>query len=109
MSQYDENERNGVSRDAKTLMAFESAKKSTGVAYLLWFFLGMLGIHRFYAGRTGSGIAMLIIWIVSLILSLVYIGLVGFVVLAIWWFVDAFLLAGIISRHNAVLAESLSR
>jgi TM2 domain-containing membrane protein YozV len=31
------------------------------VAALLAFFLGVLGIHRFYLGRTGSGIAMLLI------------------------------------------------
>ena len=31
------------------------------VAALLAFFLGMLGIHRFYLGRTGSGIVMLVL------------------------------------------------
>lgn len=30
-------------------------------AFLLALFLGVLGIHRFYAGRTGSGVAMLIL------------------------------------------------
>lgn len=35
--------------------AYESGRKSVGIAYLLWFFLGLLGVHRFYthAGRTG--------------------------------------------------------
>jgi TM2 domain-containing membrane protein YozV len=31
------------------------------VAALLAFFVGTLGLHRFYLGRTGSGIAMLIL------------------------------------------------
>lgn len=31
-------------------------KKSTGLAYLLWFFLGTLGIHKFYIGKVISGI-----------------------------------------------------
>ena len=31
------------------------------IAALLAFFLGPLGIHRFYLGRTGSGIAMVIL------------------------------------------------
>jgi TM2 domain-containing membrane protein YozV len=29
----------------------ESARKSTLVAYLLWFFLGGLGVHNFYLGK----------------------------------------------------------
>ncbi|NIJ28717.1 TM2 domain-containing membrane protein YozV [Sphingomonas insulae] len=35
--------------------------RSKIVAALLAFFLGTLGIHRFYLGRTGSGIAMLVL------------------------------------------------
>jgi TM2 domain-containing membrane protein YozV len=31
------------------------------VAALLAFFLGVLGVHRFYLGRTGSGITMLVL------------------------------------------------
>lgn len=31
-------------------------KKSYFVAYLLWLFLGFLGLHRFYMGRTGTGL-----------------------------------------------------
>lgn len=33
--------------------------KSYFVAYLLLFFLGLIGAHRFYVGRTGSGILYL--------------------------------------------------
>ncbi len=33
--------------------------KSRLVAFLLCFFLGFLGIHRFYVGKTGSGILYL--------------------------------------------------
>ena len=44
--------------DAARLMQYDAAKKSAVVAYLLWFFLGGLGVHRFYLGRTGSGIAI---------------------------------------------------
>jgi TM2 domain-containing membrane protein YozV len=31
------------------------------VAALLAFFIGIFGVHRFYLGRTGSGIAMLVL------------------------------------------------
>lgn len=30
--------------------------KSKGVAYLLWFFFGFLGAHKFYLGKVGMGI-----------------------------------------------------
>lgn len=41
------------------------------VAALLAFFLGTLGIHRFYLGRTGSGLVMLVlsITVVGLLLT----------------------------------------
>ena len=35
-------------------------QKSKTTALLLCFFLGGLGAHRFYVGKTGSGIAMLL-------------------------------------------------
>ena len=39
--------------------SISSATKSTGLAYLLSLFLGELGLHRFYLGRSASGAAML--------------------------------------------------
>ena len=35
--------------------------KSRVTAALLCFFLGMLGIHRFYVGKIGTGILMLVL------------------------------------------------
>ncbi|RIA45698.1 TM2 domain-containing protein [Hephaestia caeni] len=48
------------------------------VAALLAFLFGVLGVHRFYLGRTGSGIVMLV-------LSLTVIGLV---VTGLWALID---------------------
>lgn len=48
------------------------------VAALLAFFLGPLGIHRFYLGRTGSAVAMLVLSCT----------LVGLIVSAPWALVD---------------------
>lgn len=68
--------------------------KSIGVAYLLWFFLGMLGAHRFYLGRTGTGITILVLTIASSILSFIGIGFFIFLIPAVWVFIDLFLIPG---------------
>ena len=54
--------------------------KSPATSWILWIFLGGLGAHRFYLGRIGTGIAMLL-------------TLGGFWV---WWLIDAFLIPGML-------------
>lgn len=58
------------------------SEKSWLVALLLSFFLGPLGIDRFYLGRIGLGV-------LKLLVTLVTFGLGGFV----WWIVDIVLIA----------------
>lgn len=48
-------------------------EKGTWIAYILWFFLGPLGIHKFYLRQTGWGVLylftggiFLIGWIIDL-------------------------------------------
>ena len=36
---------------------------SVGVAYVLWFFLGGLGVHKFYLKQAVMGVVMLVLWI----------------------------------------------
>ena len=76
-------------------IASQTQPRSIAIAYLLWFFLGGLGVHRFYLGHTRSGLYMLGLCVLSLILSLVVIGALGFIVLGVWWLVDAFLIPGL--------------
>ncbi|MBV7547030.1 TM2 domain-containing protein [Pseudomonas sp. PDM26] len=71
-----------------------NAQKSTGVAYLLWFFLGGFGGHRFYLGKTGTAVAQLIITIVG------FFTLIPLIVTGIWLLVDLFLIPGIIREHS---------
>eukprot|EP01111_Echinosteliopsis_oligospora_P010452 TRINITY_DN324_c0_g1_i1.p1 TRINITY_DN324_c0_g1~~TRINITY_DN324_c0_g1_i1.p1 ORF type:complete len:130 (+),score=25.53 TRINITY_DN324_c0_g1_i1:223-612(+) len=59
--------------------------KDIVVAYILWFFLGLLGIHRFYLGRTVSGI-----------IYLFTAGLFG-----IGWLIDICLIPGMVQEENA--------
>lgn len=81
-------------------------KKSTGVAYLLWFFLGGFGGHRFYLGRTGSGAAMLALMILGILFSAVGVGVFIVLGVGLWALIDAFLIPGMISQ---LLQDARSR
>jgi TM2 domain-containing membrane protein YozV len=93
--------------DVARLMQYDAARKSIVVAYLLWFFLGTFGVHRFYLGRIGSGVAMAVISVLSWITVVVAIGFVGLALIGIWWLVDALLIPGITERANQELAYRL--
>ena len=88
-------------------MAYDAQKKSALIAYLLWWFLGSLGAHRFYMGRTASAVCMLLLTLSSWVLILVVIGFAGLAAVAIWWLIDAFLIPGYIRRYNMRLAARL--
>lgn len=60
--------------------------RSKGVAYLLWFFLGLWGIHRMYCGKWISGF----IWLFTF-------GLFGF-----GWFLDLFLTSSMVDYANSI-------
>jgi hypothetical protein len=75
--------------DQRVMLAEAAAlgqAKSTGVAYLLWFFLGVFGAHKFYLGRVGMGFA--------------YLFTLGFLSVGLW--IDLFTLPRQIRQANAV-------
>lgn len=90
------------SSDAQKMMMFEATKKSAGLAYALWFFLGMFGGHRFYAGRSGSAVVILLLTLVGLVF------LPALIIPAIWVLVDAFLIPEWIRSYNTALVSSLT-
>jgi TM2 domain-containing membrane protein YozV len=61
---------------------------SNGVALLLCFLLGVFGAHRFYVGRIGSGLAMLLISIIPAFAD----SDLGFVITVIWAIIDFLLI-----------------
>lgn len=60
--------------------------KSKSTAYVLWFFLGIFGAHKFYLEKTGMGI-----------LYIFTVGLFGFGVL-----IDLFTLGSQVDTYNAL-------
>jgi TM2 domain-containing membrane protein YozV len=79
-----------ISENAKTCpycgapnKKFISTKKKIWVALLLAWFLGIFGAHRFYVGKTGSAIVMLILTCTVF----------GIAITAIWAFVDLIIIA----------------
>ena|GEM_PF-913249 len=66
--------------------------KAIGIAYMLWLPpLGLLGVHRFYCGRVGTGL----LWLLTA-------GLAG-----IGWLVDLLLIPGLVREANARLLSEL--
>ncbi len=65
--------------------------KSVGVAYLFWFFFGLLGIHWFYLGKIGRGV----LWLLTG-------GLLG-----VGWLVDLFMLPSQVRQVNTQRAVGI--
>lgn len=72
---------------------YESAKKSQGVAWVLWIFTGGLGGHRYYLGDIGYAIAM---------------TLLAWATFGIWWIVDAFFINRRIRNKNREIYNQIA-
>lgn len=66
--------------------------KSMVVYVLLAFFVGVWGVHKFYAGRNGQGIAMLLMGTIGALF------IFPLIIVGIWAFVD--FIVGIINIDN---------
>lgn len=87
---------------------YEVSPKS-GIACLLLFLkLGIFGVHRFYAGKIGSGIIMLLLFVTSIICyfyniwshmvsglyyyneadTILGVIVISFITLTVWWIID---------------------
>jgi len=63
---------------AKNINNLYKGDKSIAVYLLLCWFLGIIGAHRYYAGKTGSAIAMTVLTIT----------IIGMFITAVWTLVD---------------------
>lgn len=115
--------------DETKLMQYDANKKSMLVAYLLTWLLGGLGVHRFYLNRKKSGLVMLLITVVSIpivftgifvplfssqgiavekLVSLMILGFVLIMFIAVWVIVDLFLVHKWVRTYNNNLIEGLN-
>lgn len=60
------------------------------LAYVLWFFLGVFGAHRFYLGKMGTAILQLLFTL----------SVFGAIITVVWWVIDAFLIPGLIEEDQ---------
>ena len=75
--------------------------KEVGIAYALLIFLGGLGIHRFYLGRVGSALALLVLWQLGAWTWWTGVGLIFGAAAVLWWIVDLFVLGSMVREENA--------
>jgi TM2 domain-containing membrane protein YozV len=79
----------GLTAEQLTMVQAEVNRKgkSKGIAFALWWFTGVFGGHRFYAGDIGIGVGMLL----------------TFGGLGIWSLIDVFMIGGVIEKKNEVV------
>ncbi|MFK5583802.1 TM2 domain-containing protein [Serinicoccus sp. LYQ131] len=57
---YRPNTNDDMLRETRARNDADNDRKSMAVGYALWFFFGVLGVHRFYLGHKGVGVGMLL-------------------------------------------------
>ncbi len=83
--------------------------KSMVIAYLLWFFLGWLGIHKFYLNAPFMGILYLALFGIGSLTSGI---LIGFIPLGIWgllMLIDIFTIPVRVSLLNSIATARANR
>jgi len=82
---------------------FRRRKKSRVVLWLLWWFTGIIGGHRYYLGDKGRAIAQTIVFLLSLFVEVIFLEPAGFSLLiipALWALVDAFFIGHRLAQKN---------
>jgi TM2 domain-containing membrane protein YozV len=74
--------------------------KSSGVAYLLWFFLGGFGVHHFYLDRPAWGAAYIALNVLGWATAIFLVGFVLLIPLWILLLVDLFMIPSYTQTAN---------
>ena len=100
-------------------LAFQASKKSAGVTYALWFFLGGFGAHRFYLKDAKGGLMLLALYLGGGFLiafgfasstpeapsAAIALGALFILAYAVTLFIDLFRIGGKVERFNLNLLK----
>jgi TM2 domain-containing membrane protein YozV len=95
--------------EIRRLLALQLGRKSVLIALILWFFLGLLGVHRLYLDKIGTGILMALLSIIGGFTAPILIGIPLLVIVGIWWLLDFFMIFFAARRRNRLHDELLRR
>ncbi|WP_417512803.1 TM2 domain-containing protein [Minwuia sp.] len=88
---------------------YEDKRKSVLAAYVVWFFLGWLGLHRVYLGRIVSAVLMFVLWLIGSGITAVIWLPIFLIPWGLWWLLDAFLIPGMVASENKALFDRIER
>jgi TM2 domain-containing membrane protein YozV len=87
-------------QEHSTTLSIQVEGKNMVIAYVLWWFLGWAGIHRFYLGKTQSGVMQLGLFIVGWATAVIFIGFLFLGILGFWWLLDAYYVQKYVNEYN---------
>jgi TM2 domain-containing membrane protein YozV len=97
----------GAKLGKTTAVAGDVSPKSRLIVTLLSAFLGQLGIHRFYLGKTGTAVAMLLLTIVGWATFIFIVGWFFLAAVWIWNLIDFIMaIAGSMKDKNGKLIKN---
>lgn len=102
------NSENSQIEHSKKMFQYLERQKKMGLAYLLWFLLGLTGAHRFYLNSEPMGLVQLISLLTAIISSAVAksnsnaatVSAIAFFILAISVIIDIFLIPNLKRKAN---------
>lgn len=83
----------------------EAHQLNITAAYLLWFFLGSFGAHRFYCKKPHA-VTMLVLELIGWISAVFVIGFIPLMIVFVWWIIDAFKVNTWVKAHNLGMIEA---
>ncbi|MCB1516102.1 MAG: TM2 domain-containing protein [Hyphomicrobiaceae bacterium] len=99
--------------DTETMLLVEqrvaNERKSSLLAYLLWFFLGWAGAHRYYLGRFGSGILQLLLFVFGTATFVLGIGVILLGIWGFWALIDLILIPMMVDDHTRTVRRRHER